>query len=513
MTGSGIGSWRGSWKGWKDRTGKTALFSASLIAITGVAVLMTAGACWAGQNLIFIVDASASMAGPLGADSKIGAVREALIGAVKTLPGEVDAGLLVFGGRRKGDCDDVATALPVGKPDVQAFARKLAAVSPTGMTPLAAALAQLRRQVKGFRDPTTAVIVADGQETCLGDPCEEARRLKRIYRSMVIHVVGLDVPLSEETSLVCISGNTGGRYHRVTDKGELKAALARAATSEMAIPAPADAPADIAPPTAGAVEAEALPTVEPAEPEPAVETERPKPAEPEKAAAEPMTAPTIKRKAPEKQFKSPAAKPMRKIRVRVRRGRVRAGPSLSSEILFHVDKGARMSVLGVRGDWNHVMDDKGRSGWAHYSLFSPHLKPAARNPGAVPRILDIGIETTADETRVTFGLTRPIRPKVAFLSRKGPTVVCDFPGVRAGFDVSAKMPDTPAGSIREMRAEPNRPSGFRTTMALAPGQSYRLQHFFLEKDLQYRMIIRPAAPPGPAAAETDPINRVEKGQE
>lgn len=499
MADSGIGSWRGSWKGWKDRAGKAALFSASLIAIIGVAVLMTAGACWAGQNLIFIVDASASMAGPLGADSKIGAVRETLVDTVKTLPGDVDAGLMVFGGRRKGDCDDVATALPVGKPDVQAFARKLAAVSPTGMTPLAAALAQLRRQVKGFRDPTTAVIVADGQETCLGDPCEEARRLKRIYRSMVIHVVGLEVPLSEETSLVCISGNTGGRYHRVTDKGELKAALARAATSEMAIPNPADAPADIAPPTAGAVEAEALPTVAPAEPE--------------EAAAEPTVAPTIERKAPRKRFKSPPAEPVRKIRVRVRRGRVRAGPSLSSEILFHVDKGARMSVLGVRGDWNHVMDDKGRSGWAHYSLFSPHLKPAARKPGAVPRVLDIGIETTADETRATFGLTRPIRPKVAFLSRKGPTVVCDFPGVRAGFDVSGKMPETPAGFIREMRAEPNRPAGFRATMTLAPGQAYRLQHFFLEKDFQYLMIIRPAGPPGPAAAETDPVNRVEKGQE
>lgn len=409
---------------------------------------------------------------------------------------------MVFGGRRKGDCDDVATVLPVGKPDVQAFARKLAAVSPTGMTPLGASLAQLRIQVKGFRDPTTAVIVADGQETCLGDPCEEARRLKRIYRNMVIQVIGLDVPLSEETSLVCISGNTGGRYHRVTDKDGLKAALAEAATSEMTIPAPADAP-DIAPPKADVAEVEALPTVEPAEPEPAVEPERPEPAEPEKAAVAPTPAPTIKRKAPEKRFKSQPAEPVRKIRVRVRRGRVRAGPSLSSDILFRVDKGTRLSVLGVRGDWNHVMDAQGRSGWAHYSLFSPHLKPAARKPMAVPRILDIAIETATDETRISFGLTLPVRPRVAFLSKSGPRVVCDFPGARAGFELSAKMPETPAGAIRTLTVQPDRPAGFRATMTLAPGPSYRLQHFFLEADRRYLMIIRPTETSGPAAVETD----------
>ncbi len=457
--------------------------------VLAVAVLLTGAPCRAGQNLVFIVDASASMADPLSEGTKMGAVREALIDVVKTLPESADVGLITFGSRRQGDCDDVRTVLPVGQHVNRTVAMKLAAIAPTGMTPLAASLALLKEQVKGFQDPTTAVIVADGQETCLGDPCEEARRLKRIYRDMVIHVIGLNVPLSEETRLVCISGNTGGRYHRVTDKAELKAALAEAATSEMAIPTPAEAPADIAPPTADAAEMEALPTVEPAGPE--------------TTAAEPAPAPTIKRKAPEKRFKSPPAEPVRKIRVRVWRGRVRAGPSLSSDILFRVDKGTRLSVLGVRGDWNHVMDAGGRSGWAHYSLFSPHLKPAAKKPRAVPRILDIAIGTAADETRVSFELTRPVRPHVAFLREGGPTVVCDFPGVRAGFDDSAKMPGTPAGAIRTLTLQPDRPSGFRATMTLAPGPSYRLQHFFLEADRRYLMIVRPTETPGPAAVETD----------
>lgn len=337
MADSGIGSWRGSWKGWKDRTGKAALFS----AILGVAVWMTAGACWAGQNLIFIVDASASMSGTLGADSKIGAVREALIDAVKTLPEDVDAGLMVFGGRRKGDCDDVA-----------------------------AALSQLRQQVKGFRDPTTAVIVADGRETCLGDPCEEARQLKRIYRDMVIHVIGLNVPLSDETRLVCISGNTGGRYHSVVDADGLKPALMKAVKAEVDIP-------------------------------------------------------------------------------------------------------------------------------------PPRFKPAAGKPKAVSRVQAIEIDAGPGETRVIFSMTRPILPKVSFLRKGGPTVICDFPAARPGLDVSAGLPETPCGAIRRMTTDPDHPAGFRVKMTLASEQDYELHHFFTDADLVYHLIVRPVPPSRPPAVETD----------
>ncbi len=474
----------------RHQRGKRVLWAVLLAA----AVILAGGGrpCQAGQNLVFIVDASASMAGPLAGGTKMAAVREVLLDGVKRVAGDTDVGLLVFGSRRKGDCDDVRIAVPVGDPDISRFARSLSTLSPTGMTPMAAALDLLRSRLKHFRDPTTAIVVADGQETCLGDPCEEARRLKRIYRDLVIHVIGLDVPLSEETSLVCISGNTGGRYHRVTNRAELETALSKAVAAEGMIPSPVD--------TAEAPEsAEAGETPAQERTGPAMEPEPPGPAAPAPAPRKPM----IKRKVPVKRFQGPPAEPVRKIRVRVRRGRVRAGPSLSSKIRFRVDRGTPLSLLGVRGDWNHVMDDQGRSGWAHYSLFFPRLKPERRHPRAVPRLLEIRVDEGDGATRVAFDLTRPLRPEVTFMSRPAPTVICRFPDARAGSGLSAGLPETPAGQIRQVTLDPDHPAGLRVKMALQPGRSYRLQHFFSGTTPGYRMIIRPVGNPGPADAETD----------
>lgn len=421
---------------------KTVLMAMAAWLITGTAL--------AGQNLIFIVDGSASMASPLEKNSKIQAVREALINVFKTLPDDVDVGLMAFGARQRGDCEDVAILLPAGRHSVQTFAKKLATVAPTGMTPLAASLLSLKAMAKKFQDPTTAVIIADGQETCLGNPCEDVRQIKQLFRDMVIHVIGLNVPLSEKTSLVCVSGNTGGRYHSVSDSSALKNALVQAAKTDMAIPSPGKAPAIISPPASQMDESG-----------------------------------------------SPPAKPVRKIQVRVWKGRVREGPSFSSKILFGVDQGDMMFVLGVRGDWNQVMDGQGRSGWAHYSLFAPHLKPAVKKPKPIARIEDICVKVEDVETRVIFSLSQPVRPKILFTSKNGPAVVCVFPGVWPGFDDLEHLPEGPAGHIQTIAVDGGRGDGFQVNLTLDPAQSYELKHYFIGDDRTYLLVVRPV----PASAE------------
>ena len=64
--------------------------SRAILFAAGVAMalFLAAAPCRAGQNLIFIVDASASMADPLSSETKIAAAREALIDAFKTVSPE-----------------------------------------------------------------------------------------------------------------------------------------------------------------------------------------------------------------------------------------------------------------------------------------------------------------------------------------------------------------------------------------------------------------------------------------
>ncbi len=61
----------------------------------------------ASGNIIFILDASGSMWGQVGGFAKITIARDVLTSLIKELPDNATVGLVAYGHRRKGDCDDV----------------------------------------------------------------------------------------------------------------------------------------------------------------------------------------------------------------------------------------------------------------------------------------------------------------------------------------------------------------------------------------------------------------------
>ncbi len=50
------------------------------------------------------------------------------------------------------------------------------------------------------------------------------------------------------------------------------------------------------------------------------------------------------------------------------KGNVRLEPSLESEVLFQLDAGDDVLVLGRRGSWLHVRTPDNRTGWMHFNL-------------------------------------------------------------------------------------------------------------------------------------------------
>ncbi len=176
-------------------------------------------------EVMFILDGSGSMWGSVNGDTKIETAKKVLEEIVPGLPAEVKIGLVAYGHRREGDCDDIETLIPLGSDDRETFLQKVKAINPKGQTPISKSIMQVSESLKGRESETTIVLVSDGKETCEGDPCASVRSLKESRLNFVMHVVGFDVSDEEMEQLSCIAEAGGGQYFGAMDADSLLAAF------------------------------------------------------------------------------------------------------------------------------------------------------------------------------------------------------------------------------------------------------------------------------------------------
>ena len=176
-------------------------------------------------EVMFILDGSGSMWGSTGGAPKIDAAKEVMAKVVPALPEGVKVGLTVYGHRRKGDCSDVEVMVPSGSTDRAGLLAKVKAISPKGMTPIAASVKMVAEEVKSKEAETTIVLVSDGIETCDTNPCGAIKTLKDSGIKFILHVVGFGVDRKGKEQLTCLSEAGGGRYFSATDANSLLIAL------------------------------------------------------------------------------------------------------------------------------------------------------------------------------------------------------------------------------------------------------------------------------------------------
>ncbi|MDY6879224.1 MAG: VWA domain-containing protein, partial [Thermodesulfobacteriota bacterium] len=163
-------------------------------------------------NLIFILDASGSMWGKVEGKAKIAIAKEVLTGLIKELPDDAVVGLVAYGHRRKGDCNDVEELVPLGKIDKNKLISTVQALSPKGKTPISRSVRKTAERIKHLEDETTIILVSDGKETCDPDPCGLVKELKEAGIRFVMHVIGFDVTEEEKAQLECMAQAGGGEY-------------------------------------------------------------------------------------------------------------------------------------------------------------------------------------------------------------------------------------------------------------------------------------------------------------
>lgn len=182
-----------------------------------------------GARVFLVLDASGSMWGRVGNQTKIEAARETIRSLLKDWRPQDQLGLVTYGHRRKGDCSDIEIMRQVGPVDAAALMAQVNGISPKGMTPMTASVKMAAEQLKSNEGLTSVILVSDGVETCKADPCSVAAELKKADVKLVVHTVGFDIQDRQAAKqLECMAAATGGLALSAGNAGELSKAIGQA---------------------------------------------------------------------------------------------------------------------------------------------------------------------------------------------------------------------------------------------------------------------------------------------
>ena len=192
-----------------------------------LAVAMTlAGSNAQARDLVIVLDASNSMWGQIEGQAKITIAREALSGLIDALDAGDRVGLIAYGHRREGDCQDVELIRPLSPLDAAALKQQINAVNPKGKTPITNAMEAAFGAIG--ESGSSIILVSDGIETCDADPCAAVKAAKDRGLDFNLEVIGFDVDAEARAQLACMAEAGGGRLLTAADAAELVLAVEQA---------------------------------------------------------------------------------------------------------------------------------------------------------------------------------------------------------------------------------------------------------------------------------------------
>jgi len=138
-------------------------------------------------------------------------------------------GLRVYGSRRRNDCSDNYLTIPFGENRLDQIERSISFLLPIGRTPLFASVEAAKNDLKSFPGKKAIVVFTDGKETCGGDLCEFAKKLREdtsIDIKVFTVAVGFNLKEKNYKGIQCLQGL--GASSSASDEDDLIKALAEA---------------------------------------------------------------------------------------------------------------------------------------------------------------------------------------------------------------------------------------------------------------------------------------------
>jgi len=182
------------------------------------------------KTVEIIMDASNSMTGMVGKETKIAVARRVLTQTINGLPDTMNVGLRVYGHRFGTDdydnaCRDTELLVPIGPVDKAALVGIVSKIQTKGRTPLVASVLEALKDLAKFPNGSI-VLMTDGIESCKGDIKSIAAAVKASGLALEVNIVGFDIKeAAARQELESIAKSTDGRYLDARNSGELLAAL------------------------------------------------------------------------------------------------------------------------------------------------------------------------------------------------------------------------------------------------------------------------------------------------
>ena len=174
---------------------------------------------------IIVLDASGSMWGQIDGRPKLEIAREALGSVLSGLDPATEIGLMAYGHREKGSCQDIELVVPPAAGTAQAITDAANTMKFLGKTPLTEAVRRAASELRSTEEKATVILITDGIETCEADPCALGAELEASGVDFTAHVVGFGLTAEEGVTVACLAENTGGKYIEAKDASSLVEAL------------------------------------------------------------------------------------------------------------------------------------------------------------------------------------------------------------------------------------------------------------------------------------------------
>jgi Ca-activated chloride channel homolog len=177
-------------------------------------------------RILFVFDASNSMNGIWGNNSKFVIARDILCHMVDSLQtvDNVELALRVFGHQSQyppGDCSDTKLETVFAKKNGQLITQKLFSIYPKGITPIARSLEQATKDFPDCENCRNIIILlTDGIEECNGDPCAISQALQKKGIILKPFIIGIDINHSLKKKFDCV-----GEFFDASNEKRLKEVL------------------------------------------------------------------------------------------------------------------------------------------------------------------------------------------------------------------------------------------------------------------------------------------------
>lgn len=219
-------------KPWRRGRRFALLGVAIVIALAGLTLGHRPAAADDQVKVLLLLDVSGSMNEKLSSGgTKLAAAKSALQRVADALPQGTQVGLRVYGSKIKEPkrenpraCQDTELVMPVGPLDRNRMYAAVDSFEAVGETPISYAL---ERSVEDLGDQgrRVVVLISDGEENCVPDPCPVAKKLAQNGVDLQFNAIGFDVNSKARKQLQCIVEETDGSYYDADDTDELNDSL------------------------------------------------------------------------------------------------------------------------------------------------------------------------------------------------------------------------------------------------------------------------------------------------